>query len=67
MKAYRFSQIDSELFRGHVVYIILPIAFVLIMKAGVLVSELHKLEGSYFNPRKLSEIATLAFNNGAQV
>jgi hypothetical protein len=37
------------------------------MKVGVLVSELRKLEGSYFNPRKLSEITTLAFNNGAQV
>ena len=37
------------------------------MKVGALVSELHKLEGSYFNPRKLSEITTLAFNSGAQV
>jgi|WetSurMetagenome_2_1015567.scaffolds.fasta_scaffold19544_2 hypothetical protein len=37
------------------------------MKVGVLVSELRKLEGSYFNPRKLSEITTLAFNNGAPV
>jgi hypothetical protein len=37
------------------------------MKAGILVSELHKLEGFYFNPRKLSEIAAVAFNNGAQV
>ncbi len=37
------------------------------MKVGALVSELRKLEGSYFNPRKLSEITTLAFNNGAQV
>ena len=37
------------------------------MKAGILVSELRKLEGFYFNPRKLSEIATVAFNNGAQV
>jgi hypothetical protein len=37
------------------------------MKVGVFVSELRKLEGSYFNPRKLSEITALAFNNGAQV
>ena len=37
------------------------------MKAGILVSELRKLEGFYFNPRKLSEIATVAFHNGAQV
>jgi hypothetical protein len=37
------------------------------MKVGALVSELRKLEGSYFNPRKLSEITTLTFNNGAQV
>ena len=37
------------------------------MKAGMLVSELQKLEGSYFNPRKLSEIAAVAFNDGAQV
>lgn len=37
------------------------------MKVEALVSELRKLEGSYFNPRKLSEITTLAFNNGAQV
>jgi hypothetical protein len=37
------------------------------MKAGILVSELRKLEGFYFNPRKLSEIATVAFNNGASV
>ena len=37
------------------------------MKVGALVSELRKLEGSYFNPRKLSEITTLAFNSGAQV
>jgi len=37
------------------------------MKVGALVSELHKLEGSYFNPRKLSEITTLVFNSGAQV
>ncbi len=37
------------------------------MKVGMLVSELHKLEGSYFNPRKLSEIAAVAFNHGAQV
>jgi hypothetical protein len=37
------------------------------MKVGILVSELRKLEGSYFNPRKLSEISALAFNNGAQV
>jgi hypothetical protein len=37
------------------------------MKVGVLVSELRKLEGSYFNPRKLSEITALSFNNGAQV
>jgi hypothetical protein len=37
------------------------------MKTGILVSELRKLEGSYFNPRKLSEIAAVAFNHGAQV
>ena len=37
------------------------------MKAGILVSELRKLEGFYFNPRKLSEIAAVAFNHGAQV
>jgi hypothetical protein len=37
------------------------------MKVGALVSELHKLESSYFNPRKLSEITTLAFNSGSQV
>jgi hypothetical protein len=37
------------------------------MKAGILVFELRKVEGFYFNPRKLSEIATVAFNNGAQV
>jgi hypothetical protein len=37
------------------------------MKTGMLVSELHKLEGSYFNPRKLSEIAAVAFNHGAPV
>jgi hypothetical protein len=37
------------------------------MKVGILVSELRKLEGFYFNPRKLSEIATVAFNNGAPV
>jgi hypothetical protein len=37
------------------------------MKAGIPISELHRMEDSYFNPRKLSEIAALAFNNGAQV
>ncbi len=37
------------------------------MRAEALVSELRKLEGLYFNPRKLSEITTLAFNNGTQV
>jgi hypothetical protein len=37
------------------------------LKVGMLVSELRKLEGFYFNPRKLSEIATIAFNHGAQV
>ncbi len=37
------------------------------MKTGILVSELRKLEGSYFNPRNLSEIAAVAFNHGAQV
>lgn len=37
------------------------------MKVGIMVAELHKLEGSYFNPRKLSEIASLAFNHGDQV
>jgi hypothetical protein len=37
------------------------------MKTGILVSELRKLEGSYFNPRNLSAIAAVAFNHGAQV
>jgi hypothetical protein len=37
------------------------------MKVGAMIAELRKLEGSYFNPRNLSEIATLAFHNGAQV
>ncbi|MCX6122838.1 MAG: hypothetical protein NTX44_14600 [Ignavibacteriales bacterium] len=37
------------------------------MKAGMPISELHKLEGFYFNPRKLSEIAAIAFNHGAPV
>jgi hypothetical protein len=37
------------------------------MKVGALVSELQKLEGLYFNPRKLSKITTLAFKGGAQV
>ena len=37
------------------------------MKTGIPVSELRKLEGSYFNPRNLSEIAAVAFNHGAQV
>ena len=37
------------------------------MKTGILVSELRKLESSYFNPRNLSEIAAVAFNHGAQV
>jgi hypothetical protein len=37
------------------------------MKVGVPVSELRKLEGLYFNPRRLPEIAALAFNNGAPV
>ena len=37
------------------------------MKIGMLVTELRKLESTYFNPRRLSEVATVAFNNGAQV
>jgi len=37
------------------------------MKVGILVSKLRELEGFYFNPRKLSEVAAIAFNNGAQV
>jgi hypothetical protein len=37
------------------------------MKVGALVSELRKLEGLYFNPRKLSDITTLTFHGGAQV
>jgi hypothetical protein len=37
------------------------------MKAGMPISELRKLEGFYFNPRKLSEIAAIAFNHGAPV
>lgn len=37
------------------------------IKIGMLISDLRKLEGSYFNPRKFSEIATVAFNNGAAV
>jgi hypothetical protein len=37
------------------------------MKVNVLVSDLRRLEGSYFNPRRLGEISTLVFNNGAPV
>jgi hypothetical protein len=37
------------------------------LKVGIDISELRKLDGFYFNPRKLSEIATVAFNQGAQV
>ena len=37
------------------------------LKVGIDISELRKLEGFYFNPRKLSEIAAVAFNQGAQV
>jgi hypothetical protein len=37
------------------------------MKAGMLASELRNLEGSYFNPRKFSEIAAVAFNHGKPV
>ncbi len=37
------------------------------MKVNVLISDLRRLEGSYFNPRKLGEISTLVFNNGAPV
>jgi hypothetical protein len=37
------------------------------LKAGILTADLRKLEGFYFNPRKLSEIATIAFHNGAPV
>jgi hypothetical protein len=37
------------------------------MKVGAPVSELHKLDGLYFNPRQLSEITVLAVNNGTQV
>ena len=43
------------------------VVFYPFLKMGMLVSELRKLEGSYFNPRKLSEIAAVAFNDGAQV
>ena len=37
------------------------------MKVEAKISELRKLEGTYFNPRRLSEIAELYFNGGAQV
>ena len=37
------------------------------MKAGMLISDLQKLEGSYFNPRRLSEIAAVAFKFGEPV
>jgi hypothetical protein len=37
------------------------------MKVGILVSDLNKIEGTYFNPRRLSEIAAVAFNNGERV
>ncbi|MBN1396706.1 MAG: hypothetical protein JXA06_01615 [Bacteroidetes bacterium] len=37
------------------------------MKVEAKISELRKLEGAYFNPRRLSEIAELYFNGGAQV
>ena len=53
-RAKRFNKDGTEVFYPFI-------------KAGMLVSELRKLEGSYFNPRKLSEIAAVAFNNGAQV
>lgn len=37
------------------------------MKVGILSSDLRRLDGSYFNPRKLGEISMLVFNNGAPV
>ena len=37
------------------------------LKLGILVTDLRKLEGSYFNPRNLSDIAALAFNHGEKV
>jgi hypothetical protein len=37
------------------------------LKIGIRTADVHKLEGSYFNPRKLSDIAKLVFKNGAQV
>ncbi len=36
-------------------------------KAGVLIDDLKNYEGTYFNPRKLSTIAALAFQKGDQV
>lgn len=37
------------------------------MRVGIFIADLRKLEGFYFNPRKLTEIAAVAFNNGAQI
>jgi hypothetical protein len=37
------------------------------MRVGILIADLRKLEGFYFNPRKLTDIAAVAFNNGAQI
>jgi hypothetical protein len=37
------------------------------MKVGMSITDLRKMESGYFNPRKLSEIAALAFNNGSPV
>ncbi len=37
------------------------------MRIGILIADLRKLEGFYFNPRNLPEIAAVAFNHGAQI
>jgi hypothetical protein len=37
------------------------------MKVNMLISDLRRLEGTYFNPRRLGEVSTLLFNNGAPV
>ena len=36
-------------------------------KAGILIDDLKNYEGAYFNPRKLSTIAAIAFHKGDQV
>jgi len=37
------------------------------MKVNILITDLRRLEGTYFNPRRLGDISLLAFNNGAPV